>query len=141
MKALSDQAQPTRMVSSGVAQEVGVVGGKECLAAEGSDARSATVVKTRGRFDDEALIGRKSGFAKAIAEARAEVHIFPPRGLESGVKATQSLPHRASHQPRSGSRLWNGCGSLRRSRKRRRTGQTEGESSSAWKVPKLPSVL
>ena len=76
------------MVAGGVAQKVGVVGGEEGVAAEGGDARSATVAETRSRLDDEALIGGKPGFSEAIAEARAEVHILPPCGLEGGVEAT-----------------------------------------------------
>ena len=110
------------MVTGGVAQEVGVVGGEECLAAEGSDTRSTTVAEPRGGFDDEALIGRKPWLSEAIVEARTEVHILPPCGLERGVEAAQNLPHGAAHQPCGGSRLWNGDGGLRRCRKRWCTG-------------------
>ena len=111
LKALTDQAQSTRMVAGGVAKKVGVVGSEKCLAPEGSDARSTTMAKARGRFDNKALIGRKPGFSKAIAKARAEVHILPPCWLESGVEATQRLPHGAAYQPRRRRRLWNGGGS------------------------------
>ena len=101
------------MVAGGVAQEVAVVGGEEGFAAEGGDARSTTVAETRSGLDDEALVGGKPGFSEAIAEARTEVHILPPGGLEGGVEAAQSLPHGAAHQPRGGGRLWYGNGSLR----------------------------
>jgi hypothetical protein len=101
------------MVAGGVTQEVGVVGGEECLTTEAGDARSAAVAETRGGLDDEALVGGKSGLSEAIAEARAEVHVLPPCRLECGVEAAESLPHGAAHQPRGRGRLWNGDGGLR----------------------------
>ena len=74
---------------------------------------AAAVTEPRGGLDDETLVGWKPGFSEAIAQARAEVHILPPGGLEGGVEAAQSLPHGAAHQPRGGGRLWYGNGSLR----------------------------
>ena len=112
LKALADEAQPTWMVARGVTKEVGVVGGEECLAAEGGDARSATVAETRSGLDDEFLVGGKPRFSEAIAEASTEVHILPPCGLEGGVEATQGLPHGAAHKQRSGGWLCAGLGSF-----------------------------
>ena len=113
LKALSDEAQPTWMVARGVTKEVGVVGGEECLAAEGGDARSATVAETRSGLDDEPLVGGKPRCSEAIAEASTEIYILPPCGLEGGVEATQSLPHGAAHQPRSGGGLCDALGRYR----------------------------
>ena len=101
------------MMTCGVAQEVGVIGGEERLAAKGGDAGSTAVAETCGGLDDKTLLGGEPGFSEAIAEARTEVHILPPCRLEGGVEAAQSPPYGAAHHPRGGGRLGNGDGSLR----------------------------
>jgi len=75
------------MVTGGVAKEIGVIGGEEGFAAEGGDARATAMAETRGGLDDEAFVGGKPGLTETIVEARAEVHVLPPCGLEGGVEA------------------------------------------------------